>query len=128
MHRFHSRRSLIRLRFGSLLYLLFSFSIIALFPAIIWVVFLDHKEDQLLPLIILGTAMISGIICLIVSTGVRCPLCHGPLLSNPGCSRSNKARKIFGSHRLGVAVYVLLFKHFRCPCCGEPCRCTTARR
>jgi hypothetical protein len=58
-----------------------------------------------------------------VGSGVRCPLCHGPLIGKPGFNRNRKASRMLGSYRLAVAARVLFLGRFRCPCCGEPCKC-----
>jgi hypothetical protein len=78
--------------------------------------------------ILLACAVVSGILYLMTGAGVRCPLCHGPVLRRPGYARNQKATRLLGSYRLKVALKVLLVGRFRCPCCGEPCKCQTPRR
>jgi hypothetical protein len=108
---------------GSFFFVLLVLSAVLLVPAVIWGTVLDHKEDLYFAGIALGVAVFSGFGYLLVGAGVRCPLCHGPLIANPKCSRNRKASRTLGSYRLGVASRVLLLGKFRCPCCGEPCKC-----
>ncbi|MGB6219451.1 hypothetical protein [Haloferula sp.] len=109
------------------MFLLFTLSVVLLIPAILWATVLDHREDLYLSGVFLGIAIPSGLIYLMVGSGIRCPLCHGPLIANPRCSRNRKASRLLGSYRLAVTSRVLLFGRFRCPCCGEPCICDARR-
>lgn len=67
------------------------------------------------------------LVCLIVpwqwliATRANCPLCMTPVLSNKGCVKHRSARTFCGSHRLKVALAVLILNRFRCPYCGEHC-------
>ncbi len=128
MHRFRSRRSIFRLRVSSLSFLLFLLFTVALPPAAVWGFLFGDARGVKLTLVALPASLVFGILYLIFSANLRCPLCHGPLLSNPRCSRSRKADQLLGSYRLAVATRALLVGHFRCPCCGEPCRCQVSPR
>jgi hypothetical protein len=125
MHRFRSSKSLFRLRLGSFFFLLLLVGLVALLAAVIWEAVLRHGEEFRFTIIALGITAISGLGYLVIGSGVRCPLCHGPLIGKPGCSRNRKAARMLGSYRLAVAARVLLLGRFRCPCCGEPCQCET---
>jgi len=128
MHRFRTRRSLFRLRISSLTFLVFFISCTLALPAMVWGFVIADPRGQSLSLILAPCALVTGLLYLILSAGLRCPLCHGPLLTNPGCSRNSKGSRVLGSHRLGVATGVLLLGRFRCQCCGEPCSCQLRSR
>jgi hypothetical protein len=49
----------------------------------------------------------------------NCPLCWTPVLAPKGCTKHLNARTLMGSHRLRVALAVLLRNQFRCPYCNE---------
>lgn len=55
----------------------------------------------------------------IVASGAGCPLCRTPVLAPRSCMKHRRARTVFGSHRLRVALAVLLKNRFRCPYCNE---------
>lgn len=71
-----------------------------------------------------GVAAGAGVFLLVVnfvmSGKLRCPLCMMPPLQNRRCSKHRTVKRIFGSHRLSVAVSILFKDSFRCPYCGEP--------
>ena len=123
MHRFRSRNTLFKLRLGSFFFILLILGLLGLIAAIVWEVILNHGDELLFTAIAVGVTLASGLAYLIIGFGVRCPLCHGPLIGKPGCSRNRKAARMFGSYRLAVATRVLVLGRFRCPCCGEPCKC-----
>ena len=125
MHRFRSSKALFRLRLGSFLFILLFVSLAFLIPAVVWGTFLQHSSDLHYASIALGVAVISGLGYMMFGSGVRCPLCHGPLIGKSGASRSQKAARLLGSYRLAVASRVILLGRFRCPYCGEPCKCDT---
>lgn len=125
MHKFRSSKTLFKLRIGSFLFVVLFSCLAVLVPAVIWEIVLHPGEFPRYTVAVLGTTLISGLGYLVIGWGVRCPLCHGPLIGKPGCSRSSKAPRMFGSYRLAVASRVLLLGRFRCPCCGEPCKCET---
>lgn len=54
-----------------------------------------------------------------VGAHTNCPLCWTPVLAPKRCSKHLNARTLMGSHRLRVALAVLLKNQFRCPYCNE---------
>lgn len=108
--------------------MILAWSAVLLIPAVFYGTFLPEKNGMTVAAILLASAVVSGILYLMTGAGVRCPLCHGPVLGRPGCSRNQKATRLLGSYRLDVALKVLLLGRFRCPCCGEPCKCQTSPR
>lgn len=127
MHSFRSTRSLARLRIGSFFYLLFIVTFVLILPAILWEKLLGRPYGLIAAAALTAACILSALIYLLVGSNVRCPLCHGPLLGNPRCSRNRNAQRTFGSYRLAVACRVMFLGRFRCPCCGEACRCQARR-
>ncbi len=125
MHKFRSGKTLFRLRLGSLLFILSFVCLALMVPALIWEILLHSGQNLQHTIGALASTVGCGLGYLMVGWSVRCPLCHGPLIGKTGCSRSSKAPKMFGSYRLAVAIRVILLGRFRCPCCGEPCKCET---
>ena len=128
MHRFRSNRSVFRLRFSSLCYLLFIGFVTLLILASVWGFLLYDERGVQLATMSLACSLISGGTYLVLSANLRCPLCHGPLMSNGRFARNPRAIRVLRSYRLGLATQALLLGRFRCPCCGEPCRCEAVPR
>ena len=69
-----------------------------------------------------GVAVVSLLLVIPLWTQVyhtNCPLCLTPVLAPRSCAKHRDARKLMGSHRLRVALAVLLRNQFRCPYCNE---------
>lgn len=75
--------------------------------------------------------MISGWVLVIISvllvvaqwisaSGAGCPLCQTPVLAPMRCARHRKAKHLFGSYQLRVALGIMFTEQFRCPYCNEP--------
>jgi hypothetical protein len=56
----------------------------------------------------------------LLANRTKCPLCLTPVLAKKQCSKHRKARTFFASHRLLVALSILIRGSFVCPYCGEP--------
>lgn len=67
-----------------------------------------------------GGAVLIALLQWIAASGARCSLCMMPVLSRKGCSKHRHAKRFLGSHRLRVALSILLKGSFRCPYCNEP--------
>ena len=128
MHRFHSKRSLWRLRTNCLLILLFPWLFIGLFSSLGWGLVHDDRSLILGSLGFIGAIALVAILISILALAIRCPLCHAQFLRRSGCTVSAKARRTLGSFRLHVAHNALFKGHYRCPYCGEPCDSTKTRR
>lgn len=128
MHRFSSKRALWRLRFASLLILLFPWLFIGLFGTLGYGLYHDIRDYVIGSLAFIGGIGLVALLIGLLSLSIRCPLCHAHVFRRTGCSVSGKARRTFGSLRIHVAHGALLRGHYRCPYCGEPCDTTTARR
>jgi hypothetical protein len=64
----------------------------------------------------------SGIVAvlqLVVASRARCPLCLTQPVAMRKCAVNRSAKTLLASHRLHVAVSIILRNRFRCPYCGE---------
>jgi len=80
------------------------------------------RQEQLL--MILGAALASLSMILVVvqwiaASRCKCPLCMTPVLAPKACMKHRRARVFLGSHRMRVAVAILLQNRFRCQYCNE---------
>lgn len=123
MHKFRSNKTLLKLRLGSFLFILLFFCLALLVPAVVWEVILQPGNGLQYTITVLAATFVSALGYLLIGSGVRCPLCHGPVIGKPSCARNHRAARMLGSYRLAVATRVLFLGCFRCPCCGEPCKC-----
>jgi DNA-directed RNA polymerase subunit RPC12/RpoP len=69
--------------------------------------------------VIFGVLLLLLIFNMLLTSKLRCPLCMVPPLQNRGCSKHRNVQRIFGSHRLKVAISILSRGYFSCPYCGE---------
>ncbi len=82
-------------------------------------------HDNGLTIIAMGMVLLAALVALLqwlVSQRAQCPLCMTPVLAAKGCAKHRRARKFLGSHRLRVAMAVLLRGRFHCPYCNERAR------
>ncbi len=128
MHRFHSKRTLWRLRITSLLILLFPWLVVGLFGVLGYGLYNGQREWVIGSLGFIAGIAVFAILIGLLSLSIRCPLCHAHVFRRSGCSVSTKARRTFGSLRLHVAHGALIRGHYRCPYCGEPCDTSSTRR
>ncbi len=80
-------------------------------------------QEQLLLMVAAGSFLLGGLVVIvqwIVSQRTQCPLCMTPVLAKKGCTKHRSAKSFLGSHRLQVALAILLKGSFRCPYCNEP--------
>jgi predicted RNA-binding Zn-ribbon protein involved in translation (DUF1610 family) len=75
-----------------------------------------------------GAAILLWIFYGLFASGVPCPLCHARVIAKNRCALNRRAKRSFGSHRLRVAIGVLLLNRFRCPYCGELAEVRARRR
>jgi hypothetical protein len=75
---------------------------------------------------------LAGILIILFSwmlaSRANCPLCMMPVLVNKRCSKHGKAKTVFGSHRLRVALSILGRNTFDCPYCMESTAVRTRSR
>ena len=80
----------------------------------------DDRRMSLVGLGLIGLTVLLTVLQWIFASGARCSLCMMPVLSRKGCSKHRHAKRLLGSHRLRVALSILLKGSFRCPFCNEP--------
>ncbi len=120
---------MIRLWFSALTYVLFLISCLAVIPCFIWGIVDEKSRGAYLAAGFIGLAILMGLAYLILSAGVRCPLCRGLVIFRlRSSSVHRKANRLFGSVRLGIALAVIFGLPFRCYHCGEPCDSRRVRR
>jgi hypothetical protein len=124
MHHFHSKRTPLKLRIGGIALILKFLCGAAALPFFLMGLLLVRHDLLVITLGLLIAGAVFSLLHFAISREVRCPLCKGGLLRTQGCAYHPKARKFFGSRRLGVVVPALLRGRFRCPYCGEICSCT----
>lgn len=83
----------------------------------------DHEPELWCGLGMLAASPVVYGVQRMLSWGARCPLCMTPPLIHKSCQTNRNARRLFGSHRLRVALSVLFQGRFVCPYCGEPTKC-----
>lgn len=120
MHRLHSKGAITRMRFAAFLLcvkcVIFPAAATTLIYALLF-------QEELLLMIAAGTFLLGGLVVIaqwIISQRTQCPLCMTPVLAKKGCTKHRSARSFLGSHRLRVALAILLKGSFRCPYCNEP--------
>lgn len=128
VHRFANKSLLVRLRLSALLLIVFALSMFLLPLAIVWgTVVLDPRGLQV-SIILLPTAVVSGLLFLLMSSEVRCPLCRGLVMRRlRGAPIGKGVRPLFGSYRLRVILRLFFTGNFRCLHCGETCDATDPR-
>ncbi len=82
--------------------------------------FYNDAQLSLYGLGLAGVTLLLALIQLLFASAAKCPLCLMPVLSRKGCSTHSNAKRFLGSHRLCVALSILLKRNFRCPFCNEP--------
>lgn len=120
MHRLPSHSTVTRFRVASVLIVLAALLIPSSLGLIVWAMVSDSRERMLLGGILAIAALLLIFCQWLVGARARCPLCLQPSLLRKSCSKHRTARRLFGSHRLRVAVSIMCRGHFRCPYCGEP--------
>lgn len=119
MHHPVSVTHLRRLRIASLL--LLANHLLMLTSGGLLLVSLFANDRQLT---ILGSILVSiGVFLIfaqwIAASHVGCPLCRTPVLAPIECAKHRKARRLFGSYKLRVALAIIFKDRFRCPYCNE---------
>ncbi len=80
-------------------------------------------HDNRLLMMSLGGILLTVLVALLQwmsASRTHCPLCMTPVLASKNCVKHRQARRFLGSHRLRLALGVLLANSFRCPYCNEP--------
>jgi hypothetical protein len=119
MHHPRSIATVIRLRLSA--FLLLAISLLAIVAAALLTHSIVVHDTSLITVgaSIAGSCMLLLIIQWAVASSVGCPLCRTAVLAPKSCMKHRRARTLLGSHRLRVAMSILLKNRFRCPYCNE---------
>lgn len=123
MHYIRHRRMLQSLKFSSLFFILVIISAITFLGLLIFY-YISGNELNYAPIIITAslTALFS-LFNLLSASKCRCQLCQVAMMLRMGCNKNSKAKSLFGSYRLRLALGVLFKNSYRCPACGESFSC-----
>jgi len=120
MHHPRSISAIVRLRIAALLLL-----VICLLVPLALGLLIGSIVTSNFQLTVAGSSLLLVSVVLIMpqwaagaSTG--CPLCWTPVLAPKSCTKHRSAKTLLGSHRLRVAMAILVKNQFRCPYCNEP--------
>lgn len=120
MHRFRSPSTIFRFRFAAILVCLKFLAVpLTIFFLIRGSLTWEHDELVIAAALFFASVVLT-IATWVVSRRTHCPLCHVAVFGSSACSKNSKARRLFGSHALHVAICTLLKGRLRCPYCGEP--------
>lgn len=119
MHRLSSKRAVRALRISALSLVVSMIGLISVLLALVFAYITNDWEALVRALQAGAVPLFAYLLYKIFSSGVRCPLCHGGLVSKNLCSKNRQAKRLLGSYRLRVSLGVLSLNRFRCPCCGE---------
>lgn len=120
MHRFQSQSTIIRLKFA------------AFFICLRWIlvptsagvlIYSLVRHDIRMTWIAMGLGAATLLVVFthwVLASKTRCPLCMTPVLATKQCAKHRHAKTALGSHRLRVALAVLIKGRFYCPYCNEP--------
>ncbi len=127
MHRFRHQSDIMKLRFCSFAYV----ASLGLFVGFLGVsahaYWQREPQHPLLAISLLLASIVMFLAQVLTAQDVYCPLCRGQLMLHRKCSKSPKARQLFGSYRLMIALSLWLRQQFRCSYCGETCKCAVSQ-
>jgi hypothetical protein len=119
MHQFRSESAIWRLRIAAFLVCM-KCLLVPAGAAVLGYSIVIHDDD--LTITALEMVLLTALVALLqwlVSQRTQCPLCMTPVLAAKSCAKHRRARTLFGSYRLRVAIAVLLRGRFHCPYCNE---------
>ncbi len=120
MHRLKSTTSIYRFRFAALLLCAKCVALPAALGLMVAALIDTHHALARLGLAVAGVTLLLTLLQWLVAARSGCPLCLTPVLALKGCVTHRHARAFLGSHRLRVALSILLRNSFQCPYCHEP--------
>jgi hypothetical protein len=118
----HPRHSFVirSLRIAAFLFCLKRVLIALAIPVLIVSLFKADSRATLASLATLGGIIPLSLAQWMFASAGKCPICMMPVLSLSGCAIHSRTRRVLGSHRLRVALSILLKGSFHCPYCHEP--------
>jgi hypothetical protein len=69
---------------------------------------------------LMGLAVLVAVLQWMLAARTGCPLCLTPVLARKTCMTHRHAKTFLESHRLRVALAIVLRNSFQCPYCHEP--------
>ncbi len=120
MHRFPSQSTISRFKFVAFLLCFRCVTVPAVIGFLVYSLIQDDHELTIIALALGFICAIASITQWLLAGRTRCPLCLTPVLARKGCAKHRNARTVMGSHRLRVALAILLRGKFLCPYCHEP--------
>ena len=113
-------RSLARALFSSSLVLILAFLSGITVIVLVVALWLTGNDDLIIPTAVFtGGFILVALLQAILSSRTACQLCQTYVLRAITCSKNPRARPLFGSYRLKVAVTIVFKGKFCCPYCGE---------
>jgi hypothetical protein len=119
MHCFRARSAIRRLRIAAVV-IVMTFLIAIFSTSLLVYAFAVHDDEMLLQslyLILLTSAML--VLRWLLSIRTNCPLCMAPVMAKNHCATHRHSKRTLGSHRMRVALSILLTNRFTCPYCHE---------
>ena len=118
----HQLRTPARLRAFRLASLLFCIKFLLLATGIGFmvhsVIFIDWHSTQM-GFGLVAASLLATLTRVLMAGYIRCPLCMAAVFAPLASNKHRRARRLFGSHRLRVAVSILFRNWFTCPYCNE---------
>lgn len=120
MHRLRSKSTIYRFRFAAVLVCIKCVMVPVSGALLAYSIIIHDDPLTILSMELIAVTLAVSILQCLIAARTSCPLCMTPVLAKKGCTKHRHARKAFGSHRLRVALAILLKNSFRCPYCHEP--------
>ncbi len=92
--------------------------VVALLGLITGFIIDDHRLI-IFSVIAVGASLLLAALSFILANELPCNVCSQPVLLTKRCRKHVKARRLFGSYGLGVAVPALFTARYHCMHCGE---------
>ena len=87
---------------------------------LVYSLLIDNRQGVMFGGGLMATSLIGVILQWMVASRANCPLCMTAVLAPRACMKNRRARSLFGSYRLRVAVSILFKNRFHCQYCNEP--------
>ena len=119
MHHLRSRSAVVSFRLAALLLLGVGLLASGAVGMLLQSMFTDSPHSAVIGSGFITLSLVLAIPQWVMGARTGCPLCWAPVLGQKSCSKHRMARTFMGSHRLRVALAILLKNQFRCPFCNE---------
>ena len=119
MHHPHSVSAVIRFRYAAILLVVVRVCAPVAVGLLAYAVVGGDHRMALIGSVLAAFSVLLVILQWITAYRAGCPLCRTPVLAPKACMKHRRAKTFLGSHRLRVALAILLRNQFRCPYCNE---------